>query len=175
MKLRSRTGLTLVETALSVAVGLVVVAGSIAAYNQINKSAKFSQAKTMVGTIQTNIGMDKFRLGSPVPLSSNQAATPSTFGIQINMDSVGNPYYRDSQNTNALPNDPVMGKNTIMSYTYNASPVALSPGAPSAQWDNPVFGSPAYGQGGWLYDASTGNFRINLSNQTYPEHRPGAW
>ena len=169
----ARPGFSLVEVALAIATGLMVLGASVYAFNQVNKASKTAQAKSMVGTIQGNISMDKFRLGTPPPYTPNPAATP-TYGVSINVDSVGKPYY--TQGTpGVMPTEPVTGKTTIMSFDSTATAVPLVAGAPTPQWDNPVFGSPAYGQGGWLYDPATGSFRANLSNQAYPGDKPGSW
>ena len=83
----TRRGFTLIETMLAVTVGLMLIAGSIATYNQINRSSKFARSKTIVGTVQTNIQMDKFRLGSPPPLlSTTNDTTGQLWGVGRNRD-----------------------------------------------------------------------------------------
>ncbi|HEY9724143.1 MAG TPA: prepilin-type N-terminal cleavage/methylation domain-containing protein [Oscillatoriaceae cyanobacterium] len=160
-----RSGFTLVEVSLAIAVGLVLMAAGIYAYQGMQQSARFSQAREMVGTMQTNIGMEKFRLGSPPPLSE----------VQSNTDSTGKQFWSGTA-AGSLPADPVMNQATIATFDSTASPVPLKSGDPQNEWDNPHMGSPApVGQGGWLYDPNTGAFRINLSNRDYPDQRPGTW
>lgn len=173
-----RPGFSLVEVALAITAGLMLVAASVTAFRQIQASARLNSAKAMVGTIATNIGMDKFRLGTPPPLAATPSPYSSTFGIQLNTDSIGKPYHPEGS-PGALPPDPVTLQNTVLPFDSTASAVPLASSAPTPQWDNPVFlspgPSPGYGKGGWLYDASTGAFRINLTNQAYPAERPGQW
>ena len=183
--LQSRRGFTLVEVALSVAVGLMIMAASVAAFQAVQRGAKFSNAKSLVGTVQTNIGASKFRSasGSPPPFSA----------VATNLDpNTSKPFWPDT--TGTLPGDPVYGVNGVLLFDSLASPVPLSVGDASPSWDNPVFqGSPvptpppgfvapagyatppAYGRGGWLYDPNTGAFRANLSNKEYIDQRPGSW
>lgn len=175
-----RPGLSLIEVTLGVAVGLLIMGSSVVAYQQIRTSSKFSAAKSMVGTIQTNIGMEKFRLGSAPPQTPAPGATAPTGesvapALQNNLDSASRAYWPAGVTARALPADPVMGLSTVMPYTSTASATPLAANAPSAQWDNPIFANSTYGKGGWLYDTRTGAFRINLSNQDYPEQRPGSW
>lgn len=177
---RSR-GFTLVEVALAVAIGLAIMAAGSAMFTSVQRGAKFSQAKTIVGTIQTNTAMDKFRQGTP----------PAFSALFANRDSSNKPFY---SNTTALPPDPINGYNGVLYFDSLATPRPLVAGDPTPAWDHPVFapgptptpppgfvppaGSnqpPAYGRGGWLYDPNTGAFRINLSNKDYPDQRPGAW
>lgn len=174
-------GFTLIEVALAVAVGLVVIAGAVYGYNATQASAKTTKARSIVGTVQTNIGMEKFRQGVP----------PSPEALFANRDSANNPFY-PGVDGGTLPAEPLTGVNGMLRYNSNASPVPIAPGDPTPMWDNPVFaGSPpptpgfvapagytqpaAYGKGGWLYDPTTGNFRANLSNKDYPAERPGGW
>lgn len=176
----TRLGFTLVEVSLAISIGLAIMAASVYAYRQVMEASKFSQAKTMVGTIQTNIGMEKFRAGTPPPLSPAPGSSPAPSAavpasLLTNTDSLGKAYYANSAVGNVLPVDPVMGLNTVTAYNSAASPTPLVAGAPTPQWDNPIFASPGTGRGGWLYDASTGAFRINLSNQAYPDQRPATW
>lgn len=177
---KAHPAFTLVEVALSVSIGLAIMAASVYAYQQVMEASKFSQAKTMVGTIQTNIGMEKFRAGTPPPISPAPGASPAPSAavpaaLYNNVDSMGKAYFSNSATGNRLPQDPVTGNNTLTAFNANASPTPLVPGAPTPQWDNPIFASPGAGQGGWLYDPNTGAFRINLSNQQYPDQRPGTW
>jgi prepilin-type N-terminal cleavage/methylation domain-containing protein len=182
---QTRRGFTLVEVSLAVAVGLALMAASVAMFNSVQRGAKFSNAKSVVGTIQTNIGASKFRsnTGSPPPFSA----------VAGNMDpNTGKPFWPDSQGV--LPPDPVYGRNGVLLYNSLATPGPLAVGDAQVIWDHPNFaGSPvptppptfvapagytaptAYGQGGWLYDPSTGAFRVNLSNKDYSDQRPGAW
>jgi prepilin-type N-terminal cleavage/methylation domain-containing protein len=179
---RRQRGFTLVEIALAVAIGLSVMAAAAAMFGSVQRGAKFSQAKSMVGTIQTNVAMDKFRQGSPPPFSA----------LFANRDSSGKPFY---SNTTALPPDPISGYNGVLYYNSQATPIPLAAGDPNTVWDLPVFSSaqpsptppvgfappvgsqqpPRYGRGGWLYDPATGAFRANLSNKDYSDQRPGAW
>ncbi|MNS45483.1 hypothetical protein D3C72_779510 [compost metagenome] len=183
--LQSRRGFTLVEVALAVAVGLMIMAASVMAFQGVQRGAKFSNAKSLVGTVQTNIGASKFRspTGSPPPFAA----------VATNMDpNTGKPFWPDS--AGKLPGDPVYGLNGVMIYNSMASPVAIVAADPTPAWDNPVFqGSPtptpppgfvapagytlptAYGRGGWLYDPNTGAFRANLSNKDHQDQRPGGW
>jgi prepilin-type N-terminal cleavage/methylation domain-containing protein len=170
---RRTPGFTLIEVMLATAVGLVLMGASIYAYNSVKKGSSLSQARSMVGTMQTNIGMEKFRNGSPPPMTPAPASSAS---ISTNLDSTNKPYWPGSDTPGQLPPDPITGKNQVLQYSSVASPTPLVAGAPTPQWDNPVFSSGGqYGQGGWLYDPNTGAFRINLSNQQYPEERPGNW
>lgn len=181
----NRRGFTLVEVALAVAVGLMVMAASVVMFNSVQRAAKFSNAKSVVGTIQTNIGASKFRspTGSPPPFSA----------VATNMDTVTTrPFWPDSPAL--LPPDPVHGVNGVLLYDSQATPGPLAVGDGQPVWDHPVFaGSPvptpppsfvapagytaptAYGQGGWLYDPATGAFRANLSNKDHADQRPGGW
>ena len=172
----ARKGFTLIEVALSVATGLVVLGATVYAFNQVNQSSKLANYKTIVGTVQGNISMDKFRLGTPPP--QTPLPTGSPYSLSTNTDSVGKPYYPQGT-TGALPNDPVNGYNTVFTFDSTATAVPLVTGAPTPQWDNPVFlsatASPGYGKGGWLYDPATGAFRANISNQDYPADKPGSW
>lgn len=169
-----RPGLTIVETVLSIAIGLVLMGGVVATYYSVRASSAMSNARSMVGTIQTNIGMDKFRLGTPPPMTPVPSASATT-GVAINRDSTGKPFWPDSSLGTTMPADPVTGRNTVMSYYSTLAPTALVAGDPTDRWDNPVFGSPAYGKGGWLYDENTGSFRINLSNRDYIADHPSQW
>jgi prepilin-type N-terminal cleavage/methylation domain-containing protein len=175
----AQPGFSLIEVALAVAVGLMVLGATVYAFNQVNASSKVSNAKTIVGTIQGNIAMDKFRLGTPPPMTPKPGATP-VYGISINTDYTGKPYYPQAS-PGALPIDPISGFNTVKSYNSAATPAPIAAGDPTPQWDNPVFqtpstgATPGYGKGGWLYDEATGAFRINYSNKQYPEQRPGSW
>lgn len=172
----ARRGLTLIETTLAIVVGLMVLGGTVAAYQQMNQSAKFSKSKTIVGTVQTNVQIDKFRLGTaPALLSTTVDATGALYGVGRNRDSQGKAYWPDTLSGTAMPLEPVTNVATVTAFTSTMTAVPLSAGAPTGEWDLPIFGSPAYGQGGWLYDASTGAFRANLSNKTYPDQRPGSW
>jgi hypothetical protein len=175
---KHRAGLTLIEITLSIAIGLVMMTGVIAAYYSTRTSSNISSARSMVSTIQTNVAMDKFRLGSPPPLTPVPAAT-STTSISSNVDSVGKPYYPGAPLPGALPNDPVLNGTLLLTFDSTASPVPLALNDPSERWDNPVFLTPGapggYGKGGWLYDPNTGSFRINLNNHDYPGDRPGGW
>lgn len=173
----ARPGFSLVEIALAIATGLMVLGATVYAFNQANAASKLSQYKTIVGTVQGNISMDKFRLGTPPPKTPMPTGSP--YGISTNTDSVGKPYYPQAS-VGALPGDPVFGYNTVLTFDSTATAVPISPGAPTPQWDNPVFTtttteSPGYGKGGWLYDPATGAFRANISNQTYPGDKPGSW
>jgi hypothetical protein len=178
---RKRAGLTLIEVTLAIAIGLVLLGGTVAAYNAVRASSAMSNARAMVGTIQTNIGMDKFRMGTPPPITAPGAAPwPASCSVTGNMDSTGKPYWPNAPVSGQLPDDPVMGKHTVMTFTASDAPVAISTGASSDRWDNPVFAGTAnqaagYGKGGWLYDPSSGAFRINLSNDAYPADKPSAW
>jgi prepilin-type N-terminal cleavage/methylation domain-containing protein len=180
-----RPGFTLVEVSLSIAVGLVVMAAAIAAFSGVQRATKFSNAKSMVGTIQTNIGAAKFRspTGSPPPFSA----------VAGNLDpNTGKPFWPDSPGK--LPGDPVYGINGVMIYSSTATPAPIAAGDPTPAWDHPSFqGSPTptpppgftapagytlpagYGKGGWLYDPTTGAFRANLSNKDHQDQRPGGW
>lgn len=182
---QTRRGFTLVEVSLAVAVGLALMAASVAMFNSVQRGAKFSNAKSVVGTIQTNIGASKFRssTGSPPPFNA----------IATNMDpNTNKPFWPDSPGV--LPPDPVYGVNGVLIFNSLATPGPLSVGDGQPVWDHPNFaGSPvptppptfvapagytapaAYGRGGWLYDPSTGAFRVNLSNKDYADQRPGAW
>jgi hypothetical protein len=174
--------MTLVEVALAAAVGLVMLAAAVAGFNYAQTSAKFSASKSTVGTIQTNIGMDKFRTGTPPPFAN----------VAANRDSLGRPLFPGT--TGVLPGDPVYNVNGVLLYNSTATPGPLAVGDPSPAWDHPVFAGsptptpppgftaptgyvapPAYGRGGWLYDPTTGSFRANLSNKAYQDQRPGAW
>jgi type II secretory pathway pseudopilin PulG len=178
MRTTARPGFSLIEVALAISAGLAVVSASVFAYTQIAASARLDNAQMMVGTIKTNIQMDKFRLGTPPPAAATPSPYASSFGINLNTDSVGRPYFPNAS-PGAMPVDPVTLNNAVLPYDSTASPVPLAAGAPTPQWDNPVFlspgPSPGYGKGGWLYDANTGSFRANLSNQAYPAERPGQW
>lgn len=175
---RTRPGFTLVEAVLAISVGLLVLGATIVGYNQVHNSAAMTNARSTVATINTNIGMEKFRLGSPPPMTPAPASTSSA-AVSLNHDSVGKQYYPGAASPFALPGDPVYNDNTIQVYDSTASPTPLAAGDPTDSWDNPIFastgGSPAYGKGGWLYDPATGAFRINLSNHDYPGDRPGSW
>ena len=172
-------GFTLVEVAMAIVVGLVVAAAGFRMYQSVRAASKVREAQMIVGVVQTNVGMDKFRLGTP-PLSVATTPSPyaSVFGVSRNTDSTGRPYHPNGTSS-ALPPDPISGLTTVLTYDSAATPVPLVSNAPTPQWDNPVFltagPSPGYGNGGWLYDASTGAFRINYSNQQYPAERPGQW
>ena len=177
-------GFTLIEVALAVAVGLVVIAGAIYGFNSTQTSAKFSQAKSVVGTLQTNIGMDKFRQGTP----------PSPDSLFANQDSAGRPFY-PGVDGGKLPAEPTTGVNGMLRFDSTASPVPLVSAdiGQTNLYDNPVFAPgavaptpafvapagytqpPGYGKGGWLYDPTTGAFRANLSNKDYPDQRPANW
>lgn len=160
----ARRGMTLIEIALAVTIGLALLIGSVYAYNQTKVSAEWSQAKTMVGTISTNIAMQKFRTGQP----------PTLAQLQSNTDNLGHPYW--PQTNGVLPADPVSGSDSaIAQYSSASAAVAINPGDPQTSWDNPYFQTPGSGQGGWLYDPSTGSFRINYSNAQYPEQHPSTW
>ncbi len=173
----ARSGFSLIEIALAVAVGLMVLGATVFAFNQVNASSKMANTKTIVGTVQGNIAMDKFRIGSPPPRTPVPGATP-VLGVSINTDYTGTAYYPQAS-PGAMPNDPVTGYNDVLPYDSTATAVPLVAGAPTPQWDNPVFLSPGptpgYGKGGWLYDEATGSFRANLSNQDYPDQRPASW
>ena len=162
-----RPGFTLIEVSLAVVIGIVILAASVAGFNGVKRAAKFSQAKSMVGTVQTNLAMEKFRTGSPPPVAR----------LQANRDSANRPFWPDANSV--MPNEPITGQNAILPFDSTATPVPLAAGAPSPSWDNPIFltpgPAPGYGKGGWLYDPATGAFRLNLSNQDYPDQRPGAW
>lgn len=179
---RIRRGLTLIETALAAAVGLIILAAAVAGFNYAQTSAKFSSAKSAVGTIQTNIAMDKFRTGSPPPFAN----------VASNRDSLGKPLFPGTNGV--LPGDPVYNVNGVLIYNSTVSPSPMAAGDPTPAWDHPNFaGSPtptpptgftaptgytapsAYGKGGWLYDPNTGSFRANLSNKAYQDQRPGGW
>jgi prepilin-type N-terminal cleavage/methylation domain-containing protein len=180
--IRNRPGMTLIEIALAVAIGLIVIAASAAGFSGVQRNAKFSSAKSTVGTVQTNLGMDKFRTGSPPPFAN----------VANNRDSLGKPLFPGSNGT--LPGDPIHNVNGVLIFNSAASPVPLASNAPTPAWDHPNFlGSPVpspvagftpppgyiapagYGRGGWLYDPATGAFRANLSNQEYQDQRPGTW
>jgi prepilin-type N-terminal cleavage/methylation domain-containing protein len=183
--LRNRGGFTLVEVSLAVAVGLILMASSVALFNSVQRGAKFSNAKSMVGTVQTNIGASKFRsaTGSPPPFSA----------VAANLDpNTGKPFFADT--TGVLPGDPAYGRNGVILFDSTATPCPIAAGDPTPAWDHPVFkgspvptpppgfvapagytAAPAYGQGGWLYDPNTGAFRANLSNKDYQDQRPGGW
>lgn len=175
--LHARLGFSLVEVALAIATGLMVLGATVYAFNQVNASSKLANYKTIVGTVQGNISMDKFRLGTPPPKTPMPSGSP--YSIKTNTDSVGKPYYPQAS-VGALPNDPVHGQNNVLTFDSTATAVPLITGAPTPQWDNPIFltttsESPGYGKGGWLYDPATGAFRANVSNQTYPADKPGSW
>ncbi|MDB5097588.1 MAG: hypothetical protein JWM80_2009 [Cyanobacteria bacterium RYN_339] len=181
MNLR-RAAFTLIEVALAIAIGLVLLGGTVAAYNSVRQSSNMSNARAMVGTIQTNIGMDKFRAGTPPPLTAPGANPPwpATCSVTGNMDSTGKPYWPNSPTAGQLPDDPVLGKHTILTFDSTQASVVITAGTQSDRWDNPCFVGAAnialgYGKGGWLYDTATGSFRINLSNDAYPGDKPGAW
>lgn len=175
----ARPGFSLIEVSLALSVGLMLIAGSVLAYNQINQSSRIQNAKTMVGIIQGNIGMEKFRLGVPPPFTPRPSVSPAQ-GVSLNRDSTGKQYAPQGTST-SLPVDPVRLVNTLYNFDSEASPVPLSAGAPTPEWDNPIFLSPSpsvapgYGNGGWLYDERTGAFRANLSNADYPDQRPANW
>lgn len=173
-----RPGISLVEVVLAVTIGLTLIGGSVYAYQQTRSASRVKEAQMVVGVVQTNIGMDKFRLGAPPPLAATPSPYPSSFGVGLNVDSQGRPYHPQGTGS-ALPADPISGLDTVLPFDSTATPVPLVSNAPTPQWDNPVFltagPSPGYGHGGWLYDASTGAFRLNYSNQQYPAERPGAW
>ena len=179
---RKRAGLTLIEVTLAIAIGLVLLGGTVAAYNAVRASSAMSNARAMVGTIQTNIGMDKFRTGSPPPFAN----------IATNRDSTGKPLFPGT--TGTLPGDPEYNVNGVLLYNSAVSPSPLATGDPTPAWDHPNFaGSPtptppagfspppgytaptAYGRGGWLYDPATGALRLNLSNKAFQDQRPGSW
>jgi prepilin-type N-terminal cleavage/methylation domain-containing protein len=159
---RATRGFTLIEVALAVAIGVTLLGASVMAYRGVQQSSRFAQARSMVGTIQTNIGMDKFRRGTP----------PTLAALQSNLDSAGKPFWPSST---AFPADPIVNDATISPFSSASAAVALTAGDAQNLWDNPVFTQSGYGNGGWLYDASTGAFRLDLSNQAYPDQRPGAW
>lgn len=175
---QARQGFSLIEVALAIATGLLVLGATVYAFNQANRASKMSQYKIIVGTVQGNISMDKFRLGTPPPWTA--APTTSPYSINTNTDSVLKPYYPQAS-VGAMPADPVYGYNNVLYWDKStATAVPLSPGAPTDQWDNPVFldsttQSPGYGKGGWLYDPATGAFRANISNQDHPGDKPGSW
>lgn len=163
---KRRTGFTMIEVALAIAVGLAVIAGAVVAYNGMQQSAKFQQAKTMVGTIQTNIGMQKFRKSTP----------PTADEVASNEDSAGKPFWPGTD-PGDFPADPITNTDTIATYDSTEDATALDPAdvGKTEYYDNPIFLDPAMGQGGWLYDETTGTFRINLSNKEYVEHQPSKW
>lgn len=174
---RARRGFSLVEVALAVATGLIVLGATVFAFNQVNASTKMASYKTTVGTVQGNISMDKFRLGTPPPATPLPTGVP--YSVTTNTDSVGKPLFPQAS-PGAMPKDPVHGWNTVLPYDSTATAVPIVAGAPTPQWDNPIFtttttASPGYGKGGWLYDPATGAFRANISNQDYPADRPGSW
>lgn len=158
-----RRGFTLIEVSLAVAVGMVILAASIFAYQQVNMSSRFAAAKQMSATIQTNIGMEKFRTGS----------APAYDDLVTNMDSASKAYWPGD--SSGFPADPVMGVDTVATYDSSLAAVDLGSSDAENMWDHPVFLDASYGKGGWLYDEDTGAFRINLSNKAYPEQRPSAW
>lgn len=159
-----RRGFTLIEVALAVTVGLMILAASVYAYQQVNQSSKFASAKQMVATIQTNIGMEKFRNGRPEALAD----------FTDNRDSANKPYW-PGETGGAFPADPVMGVSTVTAYDSTLAAIDLGSGTPESSWDNPIFQTAGMGQGGWLYDPATGSFRINLSNKDHPSQRPSSW
>jgi hypothetical protein len=173
-----RAGVTIIETALAVAIGLVMMTGVIATYYSVRNASNISNARSMVGTIQTNVGMDKFRLGVPPPITPVPSASTNT-ALSTNVDSVGKPFFPGGPAAGSLPNDPITNSNVLLYYDSTLSPTPLASNDPSERWDSPVFFSPSpnsgYGKGGWLYDPATGSFRINLNNHDYPGDRPGGW
>lgn len=161
-----RSGFTMIEVALAIAVGLAVIAGAVVAYNGMQTSAKFSQAKTMVGTIQTNIGMQKFRKSTP----------PTAEEVASNEDSTGKPFWPGTD-PGDFPDDPITLSDAIATYDSTEDATALVPAdiGKTEYYDNPIFQDAGMGKGGWLYDETTGTFRVNLSNKDYPEHQPSRW
>ncbi|MEB3196732.1 MAG: hypothetical protein VKP62_05960 [Candidatus Sericytochromatia bacterium] len=174
----ARAGISLVEVSLAIVVGLIVASASVYTYQQVRASARLKEAQMIVGTVQSNIAVDKFRLGQAPPLAATPSPYASVFGVSLNVTSAGGNYHPQG-GVNTLPADPVSGYSTVLAFDSQASPVPLVAGAPTPQWDNPVFlspgPSPGYGNGGWLYDQTQGAFRLNYSNQQYPAERPARW
>ena len=96
-----RPAFTLVEVILAVAVGLVLMGSTIYAYRAAKAGSSLSKARTIVGTIQTNIGMEKFRLGSPPPMTPAPSAT--AVSVYNNVDSTGKAYWSGDVSTTSLP------------------------------------------------------------------------
>jgi type II secretory pathway pseudopilin PulG len=179
MRHSRRAGFTIIEVALAIAISLVMMGAVIGVYNSVRVSTNMSNARSMVGTIQTNIAMDKFRLGGSPPRTP-QPVPSSSAVVSQNLDSNGKPYWPGGIAATVLPNDPILGNNLVLYFDSTMTPVPLVTNDPTDRWDNPVFLSPGaaaagYGKGGWLYDDVHGSFRINLTNHDYPGDHPGGW
>ena len=184
----NRRGFTLIEVALAVAVGLALMAASVAVFHSVQRGAKFSNAKSVVGTIQTNIGASKFRDSAGQPPAFDEVAT----NTDRTDPAKTKPFWPDS--AGVLPPDPVFGVNGVLTFDSTQPKGALAAGDGADLHDLAIFNGAAvpapppgftppagytaptaYGRGGWLYDPATGAFRVNLSNKDYPDQRPGAW
>lgn len=154
-----RDGFTLVEVALAVAIGIAIMAATVYAYTSMQSEARYSQWKTMVGTIQTNIAMQKFRTGT----------APTLAVVESNTDNLGKAFWPGT--SGALPTDPIYNSNTVTQFDSTQAPVTITG---STQTDNPYFNTTTT-RGGWLYDPNTGSFRANLSNADDVEHKPSTW
>ncbi len=151
----TQRGISLLEVALAVSVGLMLTAGGVYAYRQHLHSTHISQAKLMLSTMRQEIEMYRYRTGRPpthAVLSANQyeLVTGDPASRRAFYGKPGSPL-----------RDPLH------------PPMTAGLGSPIKNLrTGEATGSP---WGGWGYHETTGYLEPNLDPDQFKYDPPSAW
>ena len=141
---------TLVEVLIVVVIMAVLAATIIPTFQDASADAKISSAKTNIGTLRSMLALYKSQHGSYPP---NTTAVPLENSFikktkrDHSIDAAGEygPYLQD------LPPEPFTGSDTVT--TTTTDPISVAAGTTT---------------GGYLYNVTTGEIRINYNTTTVP-------
>lgn len=146
-------GFALIEVALAITISILVIVGILMAYGLYLNEARYQKAKLIISAVRTNIDVEKTATNffpTLAAITANTRVSDSTkkfyanYGGGVQGDCNGNGAIDVTESN--LPCDPFLNKSTV-----STGLVALGP--PSV--------------GGWVYDATTGTFKINLHDTNY--------
>lgn len=149
--MKQQRGISLLEVSLAVSVGLMLTVGGAYAYRQHAQSVRITEARLMLETMRTNI--QRYQV-----LNLNPANKPPTLATLR-----GNSY-------------PVSGSPRGF-YGPAGSPYRdpLYPRHTDSAKIEPLGAGPAPPWGGWRYNETTGELRINANPADFPGQNFNAW
>lgn len=144
--MKQSLGLSLLEVALAVSVGLMLTAGGVYAYRQHMKATQITQAKLMLETLRQGVETSRYR----------QGRYPTLAELDANSDAGGQRIYELGGRPRRDPLYPPMDAGDL-------SPIQTY-APPAAPW------------GGWLYqDTPSMRLVPNLPDAGFPGDEPSGW
>lgn len=147
----TQRGLSLLEVALAVSVGLMLTAGGVYAYRQHMHATRVTQAKLMLATIRQEIAAHRYRTGTypTADMLKQNKVTIAPGNDRSFYGPVGSPL-----------RDPL---NPPMDGAARSEIRTLPAEATGSPW------------GGWGYNPTTGTLEPNLDPEAFPGDRPSSW